>query len=123
MLVTQACLKLLSPGKKIFFVSTAMASMERTDQASGGGSVSYRASKSGLNMVGRLIAAEWGLGTEADLAVTLCHPGWVDTDMGAAGNRSPPVQPPDSVSGMLTVIDQMGPQSTANFVDWEGVSC
>lgn len=122
MLVTQACLKLLSPGKKIFFVSTAMASMERTDQASGGGSVSYRASKSGLNMVGRLIAAEWGLGTEADLAVTLCHPGWVDTDMGAAGNRSPPVQPPDSVSGMLTVIDQMGPQSTANFVDWEGVS-
>ncbi len=118
LLVTQALLPMLraGSGKKVFFVSTAMASMA----GAAAGSVSYRTSKAALNMLGRLVALEHGIGTDDGLAVTLCHPGWVDTDMGAAGDRSPPVRPADSVVGMLSVLDSMGPHSTADFVDFEG---
>lgn len=118
LLVTQALLPMLraGAGKKVFFVSTAMASMD----GAAAGSVSYRTSKASLNMLGRLVALEHGSTTDDGLAVTLCHPGWVDTEMGAAGDRSPPVKPPDSVAGMLAVIDVMGPSSQGDFVDWEG---
>lgn len=118
LLVTQALLPMLraGSGKKVFFVSTAMASMT----GAAAGSVSYRTSKAALNMLGRLVALEHGIGTADSLAVTLCHPGWVDTDMGAAGDRSPPVKPVDSVSGMLKVVDSMGSHSIADFIDFEG---
>ena len=118
LIVTQALLPMLRAGggKKVFFVSTAMASME----TAAAGSVSYRTGKAALNMLGRLLSLEHGTETSDGLAVTLCHPGWVDTDMGAAGDRSPPVQPPDSVTGMLAVIDAMGAESNGNFCDWEG---
>ena len=43
-----------------------------------------------------------------------------DTDMGSAGNRSPPVKPEVSVGGMLGVLDAMGEHSKANFVDYTG---
>ena len=41
--------------------------------------------------------------------------------MGSAGDRSPPVQPAESVAGMLGVISAMGEHSKANFVDYSGV--
>ena len=118
LLVTQALLPMLraGSGRKVFFVSTAMASLA----GAAAGSVSYRTSKAALNMLGRLVSLEHGVGTKDGLAVTLCHPGWVDTDMGAAGNRSPPVRPVDSVAGMLAVVDSMGPHSMGDFVDFEG---
>ena len=74
-------------------------------------------------MIGKVLAGEHGLGTADNLAVTLCHPGWCETDMGSAGNRSPPVKPDASVGGMLKVIDEMGaPHSLANFVDYTGAA-
>lgn len=119
MLLTQALLPLLRAGngKRVFIVSSAMASMAKT---TAGGSVSYRASKAATNMVGRCLAGEHGTNTEDGLSVTLCHPGWCDTDMGSAGNRSPPVKPVDSVAGMIKVIDAMGKQSNADFLDYTG---
>lgn len=122
LLLTQALLPKLraGKGKKIFFVSTMMASMEKTDPANGGGSVSYRASKSGLNMVGRCLAGEHGPLTEDGFMITLCHPGWCQTDMGSAGNRSPPVKIVDSVTGMLKVLGSMGSHSNADFLDFTG---
>ena len=91
--------------------------MERTTS---GGSVSYRASKAALNMIGRCLAGEHGPATPDALKVTLCHPGWVDTDLGSAGGREPPVTPSESITGMLRVIDEMGADSIANFVDYTG---
>ena len=98
-------------------VSTNMASMASTTS---GGSVSYRSSKSALNMVGRCLAGEHGPQTRDGFLVTLCHPGWVNTDMGSAGNRAPPVSPPDSVRGMLGVMDAMGPHSAGDFLEYTG---
>ena len=41
---------------------------------------------------------------------------------GSAGDRSPPVRPPDSVAGMLRIVDGMGPQSHADFMDYTGAT-
>lgn len=119
LLLTQKLLPRLraGAGKKVFFVSTDMASCEGT---TAGGSVSYRASKAALNMVGRCIAGEHGPSTPDGLAVTLCHPGWVETDMGSAGDRAPPVSPAESVAGMINVMDSMGAHSTGDFLDYKG---
>eukprot|EP00746_Dinoflagellata_sp_MGD_P136427 gnl/MRDRNA2_/MRDRNA2_70347_c0_seq1.p1 gnl/MRDRNA2_/MRDRNA2_70347_c0~~gnl/MRDRNA2_/MRDRNA2_70347_c0_seq1.p1 ORF type:complete len:253 (-),score=37.28 gnl/MRDRNA2_/MRDRNA2_70347_c0_seq1:151-909(-) len=121
LLLTQALFPKLraGTGKKIFFVSTIMASMENTFEKKGG-SVSYRASKTALNMMGVCLACEHGPGTDDGFGITLCHPGWVQTDMGSAGNRSPPVAVPDSVKGMLAVLDKMGEHSKADFLDYTG---
>lgn len=119
LLLTQALLPRLraGEGKKVFFVSTDMASCEGT---TAGGSVSYRASKAAMNMVARCIAGEHGPSTPDGLSVTMCHPGWVETDMGSAGGRAPPVKPEDSVAGMINVMDNMGPHSTGDFLDYQG---
>eukprot|EP00656_Telonema_subtile_P005210 TRINITY_DN12366_c0_g1_i2.p1 TRINITY_DN12366_c0_g1~~TRINITY_DN12366_c0_g1_i2.p1 ORF type:complete len:219 (+),score=52.73 TRINITY_DN12366_c0_g1_i2:117-773(+) len=119
LLVTQALLPLLreSEVRKVFFVSTVMASMAATTS---GGAVCYRTTKAAENMVARCLAGEHGQGTEDRLLVTLCHPGWCDTDMGGAGGREPPVQPEESVAGMLAVVDGMGEHSRADFVDYTG---
>jgi len=102
---------------KVFFVSSQMGSMVRSKA---GGSISYRASKAALNMIGVCLAVEHGVGTADCLRITLCHPGWCATEMGSAGNRSPPVKPEDSVAGMLKLIDGMGEHSKADFLDFEG---
>lgn len=122
LLLTQALLPKLreSATKKVFFVSTVMSSLNLTTT---GGSVSYRVTKCAENMVAKCLAGEHGLGSSDRLLVTLCHPGWCDTDMGSAGGRTPPVSPSISIEGMLKVIDSMGaPHSTANFLDYTGSS-
>ena len=73
-------------------------------------------------MIGVCLAGEHGVGTADGLRVTLCHPGWCDTDMGAADNRSPPVKPEESVAGMLRLVDGMGEHSKAEFVDYTGAA-
>lgn len=124
LLLTQQCLPRLRAGslKKVLFMSSQMGSMEKTNSGTckANSCISYRSSKAALNMVARCLAAEHGIGTDDNLAMTLCHPGWVATEMGSAGDRSPPVKPEDSVIGILAVIDNMGENSKANFVSWEG---
>jgi NAD(P)-dependent dehydrogenase (short-subunit alcohol dehydrogenase family) len=125
LLLTQALLPKLraGAGKKMFFVSSNMGSMENTaDVGASGSSVSYRASKAALNMVGRCLAAEHGPLTPDGFAISLVHPGWVATDMGSAGARDPPVAPADSVAGMLRVLDSMGAHSNADFLDYTGAT-
>jgi NAD(P)-dependent dehydrogenase (short-subunit alcohol dehydrogenase family) len=120
LLLTQTLLPHLRQGasKKVLFVSSIMGSIEKTVS---GGSVSYRTSKAAVNMVGKCLAGEHGLGTADNLLITLCHPGWCETDMGSAGNRSPPVKPEVSVGGMLAVLDAMAaPHAKADFLDYTG---
>lgn len=117
LLLTQALLPHLEAGrdKKVLAVSTDMASCTLTTH---GGSVSYRASKAGLNMAWRCLAGE--LHDTTGLVFTMVHPGWVHTDMGAAGGRAPPVTPSSSVEGMITVVDSMSDKFNGAFLDWEG---
>lgn len=48
-----------------------------------------------------------------------CHR-WVDTDMGAAGGRKPPLTPQASVSGMLEVIMERNAEHNGKLIDYTG---
>jgi NAD(P)-dependent dehydrogenase (short-subunit alcohol dehydrogenase family) len=102
-----------SDEKKMIFISSKMGSMEATEiggQAAGEwtSSVSYRMSKAALNMGVRCFAAEIGGKMNSGVCFTAVHPGWVDTDMGSAGGRIPPLSPQQSIQSMLgQVVDVM----------------
>jgi NAD(P)-dependent dehydrogenase (short-subunit alcohol dehydrogenase family) len=79
---TQACLPLLrrSPGGRIVNVSSGAGTLSDM----GGGTPAYRVSKTALNALTRILAAE--LRGDGILVNSVC-PGWVATDMGGPGGR------------------------------------
>ncbi len=94
---------------KLIAVSTRMGSIEDN---SGGGFLAYRSSKTALNMAWRTLAL-----ANRDLTCVVLHPGWVQTRMGGA---NAPVQPRESISGMLRVIDGLTQQDSGEFLDFKG---
>jgi len=62
----------------------------------------YSVSKAALNMLTACWAAE-----TPDIAFIPLHPGWVDTDGGRVAGDKPPVQPEESIKGILSVIDDV----------------
>jgi hypothetical protein len=44
----------------------------------------------------------------------------VATEIGSAGNQTPPLQSEESVGGMLGVVDMMDPKLNGTFWDWNG---
>jgi NAD(P)-dependent dehydrogenase (short-subunit alcohol dehydrogenase family) len=111
--VTSALLPALRRGaaRKVAHVSSRMGSL--TDNTEGG-AYAYRMSKAALNMGVRSLSQD--LRGEGFVTVAL-HPGWVQTDMGGPGA---PLPTPDSVRGMLRVIDGMGPEHSGRFYDHQG---
>lgn len=119
---TNALLELLRKGddKIIANISSDLGSIERTMADKPGGNVakggvsSYRISKAALNMATRIYAAEL-----PEFKVVSLAPGWVDTDLGARGGRSPPLQPPESISGMLDVVQNLQPEDSGKFFRYD----
>ena len=116
-----------SQHKKMLFVSSKMGSMTATHidgKAAGDwtSSVSYRVSKAALNMGVRCLAAEIGGAANSGVCFTSCHPGWVDTDMGSAGGRAPPLTPQESISHILENIVDVMANDTHNgvFCNYDG---
>ena len=112
MRVTQALLSNLQAGegKTIVSVSSVMASIERNE----GGYYGYRASKAALNMFNKSLSAE--LGPQGFTAIVI-HPGWVKTDMGGA---AAPLEPRDSVAGIITVVEKLQASDNGRFLDYQG---
>jgi NAD(P)-dependent dehydrogenase (short-subunit alcohol dehydrogenase family) len=79
---TQACLPLLrrAGGARVVNVSSGAGAL--TDM--GGGTPGYRVSKTALNALTKILAAE--LRSDGILVNSVC-PGWVATDMGGPGGR------------------------------------
>jgi len=98
-------------GKKLVYITSKMGSIEDNQ---GGGSYVYRSSKSALNAVVKSIAVD--LGREGISAAVL-HPGWVQTDM---GGPSALIDTQTSVSGMLSVIDNLDSENTGSFFNYDG---
>jgi len=112
MRVTQGLLPNLEAGdgKTIVHISSVMGSI----QNNWGGAYDYRASKAALNMLNSSLAKE--LGKEGFTSVVL-HPGWVQTRM---GGESAPVNPADSVAGLLKVIGGLEDKDNGKFYDYQG---
>ncbi|HET7922959.1 MAG TPA: SDR family NAD(P)-dependent oxidoreductase [Gammaproteobacteria bacterium] len=74
----QALAPLMPAGARIVNVSTGMAALHNM----GGGDLAYRVSKTALNAVTRVFAAELAA---RHIGVNSVDPGWVKTDMGGSG--------------------------------------
>lgn len=121
---TNAFLEPLRRGKLklIVNISSDLGSIQNVSVAQsakvkGGGVSGYRISKAALNMATRIHAAE--LGAE-NFKVVALSPGWVATDMGTSGGRSPPLTPDQSVSGCLNVLANLTDSDNGKFFRYDG---
>ncbi len=110
-LLTQALSPWLAEGAVVANLSSQLGSMERTTRF---GTPTYCVTKAALNMVTRLLSAALA---ERGITVVALHPGWVQTDM---GGEQAPLQAPQSVQGLLRVLDGLQPSDTGRFLDWQG---
>ena len=97
--------------RRIAFVSSRMGSITLNLS---GGHYAYRASKAGLNAIGRSLALEL---FPRGIIVVLLHPGWVAT---AGGGAEAAVPVEDSVAGMRGVISRLGNHETGNYMTFAG---
>lgn len=112
--VTQALWPLLenTGNSKVANISSLMGSI---DDCLSGRSYAYRTSKTGLNMITKILSVE---GQDTDISVSCYHPGWVQTDMG--GERAP-VQPQESVEGLIGLIEMQSLERSGRFFEYTGV--
>ena len=112
--VTQALWPLLEKtgNSRVANISSLMGSI---DDCLSGRSYAYRTSKTGLNMITKILSVE---GQDSDVSVSCYHPGWVQTDMG--GERAP-VQPHESVEGLIGLIEMQTIDRSGRFFEYTGV--
>ena len=105
--------------KTVIVLSSQLASIANTFGAQGrfGGVACYRMSRAANNMAARTFAGE--LSAEGFVVVAL-SPGHVATDMGSAGGRTAPLQPPESVAGMLSVLAGLEAADNGKFLQYDG---
>ena len=96
---------------KIANISSLMGSI---DDCMSGRSYAYRTSKTGLNMITKILAVE---GKDHNITVTAYHPGWAKTDMG--GERAP-VPVSVSVKGLIGLIHKQDIAQSGRFFEYTG---
>lgn len=86
-----------------------------------GGWYGYRAAKAGLNMLLQTAAIEWQR-KNSHTCVVAFQPGTVRSALSAPfmGSVSHPLEPAESVAGMLRVLRGLTPRPGAQFVDYRG---
>ncbi len=110
-LLAQALTPHLADGARIGNLSSVMGSIAGRGEFR---SPSYCASKAAQNMLSVQLAHALA---PRGIVVLALHPGWVMTEMGG-GSAS--VAIPDSVGGLLNVIDGATPAQSGSFLDWRG---
>jgi NAD(P)-dependent dehydrogenase (short-subunit alcohol dehydrogenase family) len=80
-----------------------------------GGKYGYSASKTALNMMTRILSFQL---REHEIIVVSLHPGWVQTTM--TRNENAPLEPAESISGMIRVIESLEIKDSGRFIDWKG---
>ena len=114
MRVTKHLLPNLRAGgaKQIVSISSQLGSITN---ANGGSSYGYRASKAALNMLNKHLSVEL---KDDGFTCLVMHPGWVQTRM---GGEQAPLTPPESIAGMLKVIEGAKPGThNGAFLDYKG---
>ncbi|MCC6563217.1 MAG: SDR family oxidoreductase [Xanthomonadales bacterium] len=101
-----------STGRKIVAISSDLGSMASNTS---GRLYAYRASKAALNSCMKSLAID--LGRDRGLVVAVLHPGWVRTDMGTPRAS---IDPPESVTGLIKVIDELDAGKAGRFWRYDG---
>jgi NAD(P)-dependent dehydrogenase (short-subunit alcohol dehydrogenase family) len=83
-------------------------------EATTGGSMIYRTTKSALNMAAKNLALAL---RDQGITVLIFHPGWVKTDMGGPGAA---IAPEESISGMRTVVAGASAAQSGQFFNYDG---
>ena len=99
-----------SDQRKVVLISSRMGSIAANLS---GGHYGYRASKAGLNAIGRSLAIDL---FERSILVATFHPGWVNT----VGDERAPLSVEESVASMVDVIRRLGSHETGQFYDYAG---
>lgn len=100
-----------SKQKTIVTITSKMGSI--SDNSSGG-SYLYRSSKAAVNMVVKSLAIDL---KPVGITTVVCHPGWVQTDMGGANAL---ISPEKSVSGIRQVISKLTLKDSGKFFGYDG---
>lgn len=94
----------------VFYISSSSGSI--TLDELGWRMYSYKASKSALNQLGKMMSQELGL--QGILTQMLC-PGWVRTDM---GGPSASISPEESTQGLLSVMQKIDKTRDGSFMNY-----
>lgn len=100
-----------SAQRRIVFITSRMGSIGSNLS---GGHYGYRASKAGLNAIGRSLAIDL---FRRGITLAMLHPGWVDTAGGGAGA---PLSARESVAAMRATVAGMGNHETGQFSNYCG---
>jgi NAD(P)-dependent dehydrogenase (short-subunit alcohol dehydrogenase family) len=99
-----------SKQKKMAFVTSRMGSIAMNT----GGSMTYRTSKTALNMAVSCLSMDV---KSRGITCILLHPGWVKTDM---GGPSAAIEIPESIAGMKKVIERTTHDESGKFYNYTG---
>lgn len=119
--VTQAFLPLLRNGtaKVVMNLSSQLGSIDKCWGIQGryGGVATYRMSRAANNMMTRCFGGEL---REDGFVFMSMSPGHVNTDMGSAGGRKAPLEVPESVNGMLDIIEKATAEENGKYLQYDG---
>lgn len=115
LMVSKAFAPLLADSKAplIAIVTSLIGSISHKDQLFKGG-YPYSSSKAAANMVVKYLSLDL---KEQGIATAAISPGWVQTDMGGS---EAPLLPPESIAGMLKVLDQVTLSNTGQYWHYDG---
>jgi NAD(P)-dependent dehydrogenase (short-subunit alcohol dehydrogenase family) len=116
LLMTEKFSPLLEKGARSVVVNISSNSGSIAQKRAGGDTgYGYSASKAALNMMTKMLSHEL---RDAGIIVAALHPGWVRTTMLYCENA--PLEPAESISGMIRVIESLQMQDSGKFIDWKG---
>jgi NAD(P)-dependent dehydrogenase (short-subunit alcohol dehydrogenase family) len=116
LLMTQGFFPLLEKGTRPIVVNISSDSGSIARKRAGGNTgYGYSSSKTALNMMTKMLSHE--LRDDGIIVVSL-HPGWVRTTMLYCENA--PLEPSDSIGGMIRVIESLKMKDSGRFLDWQG---
>ena len=112
----------LRPGNKTFFIVLSAKVGSISDNRAGGW-LSYRASKSALNMAIKTLSLEWKRKLP-NCCVILFHPGMTDTKLSKPFQNNLPHgqlhSPEVTAKALLDLIKRSGPGDSGKFISFDG---
>jgi NAD(P)-dependent dehydrogenase (short-subunit alcohol dehydrogenase family) len=114
LMMTEQFLPLLKNGAQSIVVNIASDNGSISRRKSGG-KYGYCASKAALNMMTKILSLDL---RPYEIIVVSLHPGWVKTTM--TRNENAPLEPSESIGGMIQVIESLEMKDSGRFLDWQG---